>query len=281
LHASYPAASDLAGYLDAAGLIFSTTVATGAAAAVQTLTNVGDFRLGNLRAGDQLYFRLAQATRTILSLNAGLNQVTLDSPVTTATGEAVLMLPASMELANAVSAGVGRFEREASRLMLAGAATTRTFDPPQNYGAILNLRDDLVNISSVSYQGATQVNLSDYQALPQDAPAKGQPYNRLRFSKNWWAPFTVSQWGSIAVNGQWGYGLTIPDDAWKAMLTAAALERLPMIVSFITGGLLAWKEADVSETYGVKPYLFLNDYWTSIYTAAVARYRRVEVGLCV
>src|SRR5262245_848463 len=119
------------------------------------------------------------------------------------------------------AAGVLRFEREAGRRMLAGADQARTYDPPAT--PLLDLGADLIGITSIAYQpqgSSSQAYSSpaDYRLLPQNAPQLGRPWEMVDFVRVWWCPQPSSQRGALTVTGKWGYGTTIPEDAWLAML---------------------------------------------------------------
>ena len=66
----------------------------------------------------------------------------------------------------------------------------------------------------------------------------------------------------ITVVGSWGYGATIPDDAWLAMLAAAGVYLHPYIAQLESGGLEMWSEADVTERYGPNPLGSLLTNWS-------------------
>jgi len=185
----------------------------------------------------------------------------------------------SFDLATAVVAGIDRFETETGRVMLATGTSARSFDPPTGGRQVLDLGEDLAAITSVVAQGVTQVALSDYRALPQNAPARGRPYNRLQLTQRYYAPLYPGLWNSVVVTGNWGFSATgIAEDAWLAMVAAGALWLLPEIVTQTTGGMTSWTEASVTEQYGPKPFDALREQWDGLFERARDRYRRVEVG---
>jgi hypothetical protein len=183
-----------------------------------------------------------------------------------------------IDVTNGIAAGIAAFERACGRRFLSTVDAARTFDPPIGGKGILDLRADLASITSVVAASVTQVAGTDYRALPQDAASEGKPYNRLEFAGRWYAPLSFGSYGSVVITGKWAYSATaIPDDAWTAMLAAGAIERLPQITTYLTGGLIEWTE-EAHERYGEKPLAFLREGWQAQVDAAVARYRRVTVG---
>jgi hypothetical protein len=187
---------------------------------------------------------------------------------------------AGVNLAQAIAAGIARFESDTGRRFLsANAAEVRTFDPPDNWRSMLDLKADLILPTTVSLVTLPSLVLgTDYRFLPQQAPGNSEPYDRIQLARRWWLPIWPTDWGALSITGTWAYGSQIPDDAWQAMLEAAALNRLPQIINAALGGMIELKESDISESYGPKPFSVLRDDWTKQYDAAVARYRRVTVG---
>src|SRR5262245_6207402 len=126
-------------------------------------------------------------------------------------GDSLPMVPV------ACGAGIAAFEREAGRTMLAGSPQTRQFDPPAG-GRLLDIAGDLAAAPAVTYSpygGATE-NLAagaDYRT----EPLNRIPIEAIRFLRHWAAPLPFPQLGKIGVTGAWGYGTSIPDDAWLAM----------------------------------------------------------------
>jgi hypothetical protein len=186
---------------------------------------------------------------------------------------------AGINVTQAVAAGIARFESDTGRKFLSAAGEVRTFDPPSNWRSMLDLRADLILPTVVSLTGSGTLTLgTDYRFLPQQAPNNSEPYDRIQLTRLWWQPIYPTSWGALSITGTWAYGSQIPDDAWFAMLAAAALNRLPQIVNAALGGMIELKESDISETYGPKPFQVLREAWTEMYQAAVSRYKRATVG---
>jgi hypothetical protein len=188
---------------------------------------------------------------------------------------------AGINVTQAVAGGIARFESDTGRRFLStNAGEARTFDPPGNYRGMLDLKADLILPTAVSLSGSALVSGTDYRFLPQQAVQNVEPYDRIQLVRVCWpsVPPLTNYWGALSITGTWAYGSQIPDDAWQAMLAAAALNRLPQIVNAALGGMIELKESDISETYGPKPFQVLREAWTEEYQAAVSRYRRVTVG---
>jgi hypothetical protein len=182
-------------------------------------------------------------------------------------------------LESAIDAGIQQFEGAGGvdRRMLA-ADETRYYDPPLTAGSLL-LIDDFAAVDSVVYRplntDPTTLTLNlDYWLEPQNAPAKGKPYQLLRFRRSWHAPLPSGLRRSIEVAGDCGYATSIPAAARMGMLAAGALQLWTQITHAATGGLLSWKEKDRSEDYGVFPWTRLVDGWNAQYSSAVKTFKR-------
>jgi hypothetical protein len=182
---------------------------------------------------------------------------------------------------NAILAGIDQFEGEVQRHMLAGVNTdnsvrgtagveTKTFDPPASGLLQLGSAGGLAEIASVVYappssSPTTWTLGTDY--VPQ--PETGPPYTSLRVVRRWWDPEPFGLQRSVQVSGKWGYGLSIPDAAWWAMLVAGAMKLIPMVGAGRFKGVKSFSEAGTSVTFGydVKG-------WSDDYDRAVKVYSR-------
>jgi hypothetical protein len=196
------------------------------------------------------------------------------------------------QVAGAVLAGIESFESAVDRHMLAGKATdntaqgavTRTYLPPDNVYGILDLAGDLAAAPTVTYQphGAAAeafTLLTDYRLDPENAPAEGRPYERLQFHRRWYAPGLWSFGSALQVTGTWGYGATIPEDAWRAMLHGGLLWLVGQAWGAGTVPLKSWKEADAEEEYAVPSWADRQQALQMDIAAAVHRYRKVSLGM--
>jgi hypothetical protein len=213
-----------------------------------------------------------------------------------------------LDLPGAVRAGIQGFERDCDRHFLAGLTIenepapdeVRRFDPATVHrqggwgGAFLDFGPygDLNAITSVVYAPAnappeTLAEGTDYWPLPANAPATGFPWTGMEFRRRFWAPLLYHQHHALEITGSWGFGTTLPADAWRAMLIRSATLALTSIstsaILSIAGGglpLTGWKEADVSEDYAIVPFSTVmtaaRASWKEDYMAAISAYRRVE-----
>ncbi len=183
---------------------------------------------------------------------------------------------------NAVAAGIESFERDIGRVMLAGEASTRRFTPPSNTNE-LDLIGDLVPDDGITVEftprdstPTTWTEGVDYWLLDEDAADRNRPYTRLLVRQGFFYPFPPSYRRSIYITGPWGYGPTIPDDAWLAELYGSLLWLIDVGMVSKVGFLFAsgWKEAVDTETYSIQGINDRTDAWRGLYMSAVASYRR-------
>ncbi len=179
--------------------------------------------------------------------------------VTTRLGEAGIAsadIPSSTSLQRSIDAAIKRF-KNISRFfpfLSTGTEETRRFSPPES--GVLKLKAGLLTLTSLTthnYPNATATTLTvneDFWLMPEDAAEKEEPYR--------WIEFRRWQHGlprSIALVGKWGFSLTVPDDAWEAVMQLALAHALRLKSSAVSGGMSSWMEGNVQETYGVDgPY---------------------------
>jgi hypothetical protein len=195
------------------------------------------------------------------------------------------------QIAVAVTAGIEAFQREAGRHMLAGrtvdneavAAYTRTFAPPANRTGYLDFDADLAGAPTlVQYAPAgataeTFVVATDYRLEPLNAARDRRPYEGMVLRRRWWSPLGMDYTASIEVTGNWGYGTTLPDDAWAAMLRGAVLYLLDMHALSVVGFAAGWKVADESETFSKDSIKGPAEAFQKTFDTAVARYKKVSL----
>lgn len=199
-----------------------------------------------------------------------LMQFLLSHPSVTATSLA------NIDLAAACRAGRLDFETAVGRTML-GITQTRTFDPPYNPRAMLDLRADLASLTSLTIQGVTKVLNTDFYLGPPNADADGLPWRWIEIAA-WWPNYRVAKRG-ISITGVWGFATTIPDDAWQAMLCQSALKVASQLISDQTGGLSSVQIGEIRESYGANPLSGMIDPWKIQIASAVQQYTLVTVGL--
>lgn len=162
----------------------------------------------------------------------------------------------------AAASGIAMFERLTGRKFIGDTtAAVYYFDPPADTQGLLSLAPvrDMYSVTSIAYYptGGTSTALTlntDYWLEPANNLAMGRPYEWIRFrSGRWLAPIAPSQRRSIQVTGKAGYGTTIPDDAWEAMMSQAIIARLPLLQQKLTQGVTSWGGAGVTQSFGTTP----------------------------
>lgn len=169
--------------------------------------------------------------------------------------EGGLTPPSSRTLAIAISAGIADFERRTGRTMLAGGSETRTLTPDAvtREGRIV-LPWDVAVLTSVGFQpfGGTLEPWTagtHYFTKPDGAPSNGQPISMLDLGGSYGGPLPFSYNGALQFTGRFGYGTTIPDDAWLAMIQLGAKSLSDRLQFQRSGGVQKWSAGTVSETY--------------------------------
>lgn len=148
-----------------------------------------------------------------------------------------------------------------------GAQSVTYFDPPgpnkgdwswyyggrMGGGQRLDARGGIVSLNSLkvgrtpTYSG-TQLTLNtDFWLEPFDGPRMGHPYTIVRFLNRQWGPPQ-----SVAIDAMWGWGTTVPDDAWQAVLFLAGILASAESAGADTGGLK-------SISLGSSSYQFFDD----------------------
>ena len=193
---------------------------------------------------------------------------------------------APLDLKTAIASGIREFEARVDRTMLAPAATSiRYYDPPTNGDVVFV--EDCASAPTVEIvpQGGTAEALTagtDYTTEPVNAIAKGQPVTMLRFLvRTWCYPLPPSARQSVKVTAKHGYCLTLPDDAWSAMLARGAEIVLPRLVrtisSALRGGVVEWQEGDVRKKYGSNPAADLRSLAKEQWDRGVCAYERIAL----
>ncbi len=193
-----------------------------------------------------------------------------------------------LDLEGKAQAALARWERETGWIPFLGdtADVTRYFDPSgpnqrlpggRGGGWLMTLPNGLLSVTSIysgfsaADVGTALVSETDYRLRPLNASVDGRPYTEIEMLGG-------ASWGlgrSVRIIGRWGYSLTVPDDAWTAILYGAVSIALPEIRERVTGGLVEWKEAEVSERYGEKFLASSAMAWDQRWMSAVNRFKRV------
>lgn len=197
-----------------------------------------------------------------------------------------------VDFQSATEAAIREWEERTGWLpFLAAASTTsRRYDPPGpnrspsspwttrgghwrlwlGAGIVSSTTPTVVTGYSDESAGTTLVNEDDFWMGPENADAKGKPWE--------WVEFSGGQWGearSIRITARFGYSTNIADDVWQAVRCLGALEVAPELEGLISGGTVSYKDADVEEKFGDDPLRTWTDRWDGKVKQVVARYTRL------
>lgn len=185
----------------------------------------------------------------------------------------------SVDLMAAAADGLAEFETATGRAMLA-VSGTRTFPPPDIPTRVLDFREDLYGYpTALSIAGTAYARDTDYRLLDPNAYLRGKPYWGAKFLNLFSVPVASPWWNAVSVTGLWGYGTTIPNDAFDAMVAIGLLKVLPDLGIEATGVLNRWVEAEVTEDYGPEAYGTVITRLEKRVASTIAKYARVQVGL--
>lgn len=128
---------------------------------------------------------------------------------------------------------------------------------------------------SVSIVGSTLSNGTllhqnvGYFLRPQNATTYDRPFTFLEFTY-----YQYGNPGSISVAGTFGFGSTVPDDAWFAILKKSVLHLIPSLEINITGGQSQIKLGN--DTFAFNPQLFQRQttMWEQQNAVVCGRYKR-------
>lgn len=172
------------------------------------------------------------------------------------------VLQQMLDMESAAGAAATEWERMTGyEPFLATATVAPAADPTYHFtpdlSCTLDLEGGFVSISAVSVNGIATTLNTEYRTMPQNAALKGKPITYLQFTPYYRLPFPAlpGQVGSVAVSGVRGYSLTVPDDAWEAIMSIACGRMIPGVSHLFSGGLVKIKQADVEKTFAATgPY---------------------------
>lgn len=166
------------------------------------------------------------------------------------------------QLEAAVTGAAADLERETGRKFIA-VTETRRLDPPTNYRdgqSRLILPYDVVSLSALNYTpyGSTATLLvveRDYNLGPSENADKDWPYWELDIYARygWIRPLASAYRRSLYLTGVFGFGLTVPDNVWMAVLARAGWRLYGQIAQGVTGGVTSWQSEGEKESYGDTP----------------------------
>jgi hypothetical protein len=178
--------------------------------------------------------------------------------------------------------------------------TTRYFDPPTDT-RFIGLNAGLLTLTSLatgattSTPGTVRPVDAFFRLLPQNAPAMGRPFDCVEFLSSGYSgsygpgfgpggfgyfgfgPYGRA--GSVAVTGAWGRQLLLSDDVYRAVLALGLITALPELATLRRKGLVSWTEGGVTENYGPKPFLDLEDRLSGIVERVLPLYTRKPLYL--
>jgi hypothetical protein len=185
-----------------------------------------------------------------------------------------------------VATAIAAFAEATGRTFGVGTAApsvARTFDPPRNSRALLQLGAEALSIASVTVSGAVQVLNTDYYLGPPNADAEGKPWSWIEFASPFSNPLTVAARKSVVVTGVWGYSVNVPDDVWDAELKYAGWLAAPLVALKISKGLSMLRGGDEERRFSqgrdAGPLATEAGMWLTEYTNIAALRKRVDVGL--
>ena len=189
---------------------------------------------------------------------------------------------AGLDLDRAIAGSVAGFQEATGRLPFLAVSGTRLFDPPTGPGLMLDLRADVVGISSIAINGQAQTEGEDYWVRPYNNDQIGKPFNLVEFSAYKWPlrwSFALPQWKqSISITANWGYSTTLPDDVWDALLQGGAYRVYQALALRVSGGLHSARVDDeeliFSRDADTAPLAPEANAWKQTFNEAVLRYAR-------
>jgi hypothetical protein len=156
------------------------------------------------------------------------------------------------DLTNILAAASAAIEADRRRQFAATASETRYY---QAVTANLCPIDDLLTLSSLKTDNNEDYTFgytwasTDYQLLPVNGPAKGEPYTAIRRKPNGSYAFPTEHAG-VLVTGTFGYSATVPAAIKEAaILIAMRVWKRKDVLFGITGG------ADLGVAVAVVPIL--------------------------
>lgn len=198
-----------------------------------------------------------------------------------------------------MAAAVAEWERVTRWTPFLAVAGTRVFDPPgpeksrgsNSYvgwgyvrnggGTLLTLGCGLVSVSALAVDineyapaGTALTQNADFWLEPTTAQNDGKPFTLVRFRSA-----VYGQPQSISITGSFGYGSTVPDDVWTAILHYAGFLASPSIAMQISSGMVKVQEADESRQWDPRVFSAQADMWQTNFlrVANSAKYKRISL----
>ena len=213
-----------------------------------------------------------------------------DSDVQALCVSSAVTLPSGLSFAGMAQSAIDAWEHRTGYrpFLSAGVAETRSYDPPGanrrtstgfsllGGGRVLDLDCGLIALTAVNIGvfagtiGTVLLQGTDYWLEPYNAPNIGDPWQRVRFR----APvFGFEQ--SVQVVGIFGYGLSIPEEVWQAIVRLGAAIALEGVAEGLKSGAVQWQEDRVKEEMNPQLIATLGKEFRSYGESMLRRYRRV------
>ena len=195
-----------------------------------------------------------------------------------------ITLPTSIDYQQRIDQARQTFEQQIGRVLLA-TSQTRRFDPPTNVRGIVDLRTDLVSVTSLTVQGAAKVEGTDYLLEPYNSAQDGKPYRWIEFLSGiyWRFPLYVELRRSVVIVGMFGYALGVPTLGYDAILAQGAIDCYPDLALAISRGLQMKRQGDTEEMYargkGNGPLFEEMISWQARVAQSINNLTPAEVGL--
>lgn len=162
-----------------------------------------------------------------------------------------------------------QFEKDTGYQPFLGTGTTGTYKFLAN-GNLVDFRGGFTQIDSVTHNGTTLVDETDYGSFPRNTYPKT------------WLQLSFVPSDEIVVVGKRGYSETISDDVWLALLTKAS-QGVAQYIERHTGAVSKIKQGDVEISYGsnssnTSVYSGAMGVWQTSYMEVVKKYRRIRVS---
>ena len=145
---------------------------------------------------------------------------------------------------------VNQFEDQTGRKWIAQSAT-KVYDPPLNTRGMLDLRSELIQLTSITVQGTPITQGIDFYLGPQnnDQLVPPQPWTYIEFLNYFPSPGWPYIRRSISITGYWGFSTTLPERVWGAMLDYGAHLSYPDLSLYLSQGRTGYKMGDLQEDF--------------------------------
>jgi hypothetical protein len=179
-------------------------------------------------------------------------------------------IPAGFTAADIIAGAVEEFERLTGwePFLAATDPVTRQYDP--TFGFTLRTHP-FYTVTGVTVSGVAKTAGTEYYTLPHNAAADGVPITSIRFERA-----LQGKPAEVSVTGRQGYGVSIPLDAWNAVLKRAVAQCLELAAG-PSGSVAEIEQGLVKVKYGQEAGRGTIDRFTNEFKQVVRRYKRADV----